>query len=130
MKTGFQKTEHIESTLESSIYLFLSIVYGSRRMSEIFRQRCDNKDRFLSLLDCRLYEKLLHQVLQVINQYFSDCRHQDLGSFASAQKTFESQLLESNTSKLQRSIKQIVAKDLNPLKNLILKTQEQTESWK
>ncbi|CAD8122472.1 unnamed protein product [Paramecium sonneborni] len=133
------KQELNEQSLQCNIYLFLSIVHGIKRLNKLFIQSCSNRDQFLYLFDTQQYSLLLYKVLQIVNQYFNDDdskiqfeKHAINKSWHSSEQTLQqtsSFQTSANNEKFQQKIKKIISTDLDPLKSLIHKVQDQNRSY-
>ncbi|CAK57258.1 unnamed protein product (macronuclear) [Paramecium tetraurelia] len=135
------KQEVNEQNLQCNIYLFLSIVHGIKRLNKLFVQTCFNRDQFLHLFDTQQYSLLLYKVLQIVNQYFNDDntkiqyeKHAINKSWHSSdQKPYQPQpqplQTQNNSDKFQQMIKKIISTDLDPLKSLIHKVQDQNRTY-
>ncbi|CAD8104372.1 unnamed protein product [Paramecium primaurelia] len=128
------KTDLYDQNLQCNIFLFLSIVHGNHQLNKLFIQRCGNKDKFLQMFDTLQYSALLTKVLQIVNQYFTEtstqCYEQypisnNKSWYSSDQKYTPKQ---GSNDKFQSMIKKIITTDLDPLKSLINRVQEQNYS--
>ncbi|CAK63853.1 unnamed protein product (macronuclear) [Paramecium tetraurelia] len=128
------KTDIYDQNLQCNLFLFLSIVHGNHQLNKLFIQRCGNKDKFLQMLDTLQYSTLLTKVLQIVNQYFTETQSQtseqqpnsnNKSWYSSDQKPTQKQ---GSNDKFQSMIKKIVTTDVDPLKSLINRVQEQNQS--
>ncbi|CAD8195894.1 unnamed protein product [Paramecium pentaurelia] len=128
------KTDLYDQNLQCNLFLFLSIVHGNHQLNKLFIQRCGNKDKFLQMFDTLQYSTLLTKVLQIINQYFTEtqtqCSEQQTisnnKSYYSSDQKYT--LKQGSNEKFQTMIKKIVTTDIDPLKSLINRVQEQNQS--
>ncbi|CAD8100915.1 unnamed protein product [Paramecium primaurelia] len=139
--TQTAKQEMNDQNLQCNIYLFLSIVHGIKRLNKLFIQTCSNRDQFLHLFDTQQYSLLLQKVLQIVNQYFNDEntkiqyeKHAINRSWhSSEQKPYQQYQqpiqIQNNNDKFQQMIKKIISTDLDPLKSLIHKVQDQNKTY-
>ncbi|CAD8111748.1 unnamed protein product [Paramecium sonneborni] len=133
------KQEVNDQNLQCNIYLFLSIVHGIKRLNKLFIQTCSNRDQFLYLFDTQQYSILLYKVLQIVNQYFNDddqkIQYEKQGinkSWHSSEQNLQqiqSFQASAQNEKFQQKIKKIISSDLDPLKSLIHKVQNQNRSY-
>ncbi|CAD8121543.1 unnamed protein product [Paramecium sonneborni] len=128
------KTDLYDQNLQCNVFLFLSIVHGNHQLNKLFIQRCGNKDKFLQMFDTFQYSALLTKVLQIINQYFTETQTQCFEQYPSSNnKSWYSSdqkytPKQGSNDKFQSMIKKIITTDLDPLKSLINRVQEQNQS--
>ncbi|CAD8122499.1 unnamed protein product [Paramecium sonneborni] len=128
------KTDLYDQNLQCNLFLFLSIVHGNQQLNKLFISRCGNKDKFLQMFDTLQYSTLLTKVLQIVNQYFTEtqtqcCEHQSSSnnkSWYSTESKYTSK--QGSNDKFQSMIKKIITTDLDPLKSLIQRVQEQNQT--
>ncbi|KAM3142250.1 hypothetical protein pb186bvf_005659 [Paramecium bursaria] len=109
LNSSFRQTPPIfqEPTLQSNIFMFLSIIHSNQQLKYLFVQKCNNKDRFLYQFDMQKYDQILNQVLQIFNSYFNGDIY-----------------IQPQPEPISSIIKKMVINDIEPLKDQLLKSPE------